>query len=134
MFFFASVMLLGPPADAHYPHDVAHYVAVSPDPAQLRLVTSLERIDLDILGRSEDGRSWAARLVQAVDDGEVTSAAFLTPDRLMLGTSKRGLLVSQDAGDTLLQVEMVTDLRIEKVAASPAVLTDGTAIAVGTTT
>lgn len=117
-------------AYAHYPHDVAHWMAVSPDPAQPRLVTSLERIDLDLLGRSENGLDWSARLVQATNDGEVVSAAFLTPMRLILAGG-RGLQVSEDAGDTLVQESTVTDVDISRVVASPAVLVDGVAFAAG---
>ncbi len=120
-------------AYAHYPHDTAYWVAVSPDPAEPRLATSLERIDLDVLGRSENGLDWAARLVQATDDGEVHSGAFLTPMRLVLATNERGLQVSEDAGDTLVRAPTVTDSVITRVVASPAVMEDGLAFATGET-
>ena len=49
-------LLLGlvgvPSASAHYPHDQAYWVAVSPDPSAPLLFTSLERIELTLFGRS----------------------------------------------------------------------------------
>jgi hypothetical protein len=119
-------------AHAHYPHDVAHWAAVSPDPAEPRWATSLERINLDLLGRSEDGLEWAARLVPGSGDyGGVESGAFLTPLRLVLATPGSGLLISEDAGDTILRVQQVSEDGIARVAASPEVLDDGLAFAAG---
>lgn len=119
-------------AHAHYPHDVAHWAAVSPDPDEPRLATSLERINLDLLGRSDDGLSWVARLVPgSVDHGGVESGAFLTPQRLVLATPNDGLLISEDAGDTITRVDAVEDDDVVRVLASPGVLVDGLALAAG---
>jgi hypothetical protein len=121
-------LLASPTALAHYPHDVAHWGAVSPDPAQPRWATSLERINMDIMGRSEDGLSWEARLVPAARDGDGTfSGAFLTPQRLVLATELAGLQVSEDAGDTWTQEPSIGATRIARVVASPAILDDGLA-------
>ncbi|MFZ5480939.1 MAG: hypothetical protein ACOZNI_29530 [Myxococcota bacterium] len=132
----AAVALVGlavasPSARAHYPHDQAYFAAVSPDPARWRVATTLERIELTILGVSDDGLSWDARLVQAQEDGNVTSGVFLTADRLVLAVGGRGLLVSEDAGDRLAPAAGVTDTEVARVVASPAVLLDGTAFAAG---
>lgn len=124
---------VSPAALAHYPHDMAYWVAVSPDPAEPRLATSLERIDLEIMGRSENGLDWDARLIQATIDGEVPSAAFLTSTRLAVATSQRGLQVSDDAGDTLVRSSTVSDSAITRVVPSPAILTDGLAFVTGET-
>lgn len=129
----SAALALSSAALAHYPHDVSYWAAISPDPVRPRFVTSLERIDLDILGRSEDGLDWAARLVGAVSDGHVRTAALLTPDRLVLGTMNRGLLVSEDGGDTIASEPTVTDTDIVRLAASPTVGVDGVAFAIGET-
>ncbi|MFH1462897.1 MAG: sialidase family protein [Pseudomonadota bacterium] len=126
-----AALLAAPVARAHYPHDVAYWAAISPDPATPRIATSLERLDLDLIGRSEDGRAWAARLVGATRDGEVVSGAFLTSERLVLAHRGWGLLVSEDAGDTLAPEPTVTDRAPTRVVASPAVLEDGLAFACG---
>lgn len=127
-----SLLVFGPlPARAHYPHDAAFWLAISPDPDAPRLATSLERIELDLLGRSENGRDWAARLVQPVADGPTLTGAFLTSDRLLLGTERRGLLRSDDAGDRFTPVGAVAESRVVAVAASPGVLDDGVAFAAG---
>lgn len=124
--------LASPPVSAHYPHDVAHWAAVSPDRDRPLLVTSLERIDMDILGRSEDGLTWEARLVPSeADHGGVRSGALLTPDRLVMASATEGLLGSEDAGDTILPVAGVDDPSVSWVEASPAVLDDGVAMAAG---
>lgn len=118
---------------AHYPHDVGFWVATSPDPLLPVLVTSLERIELDILGRTESGLDWEARVIGAQLEGASSSASLLTPTRLLLATNGRGLLTSEDRGDTFDAVDSVTDLRIARVVASPAVLQDGVAFAAGET-
>lgn len=127
------VLVANPAAYAHYPHDMAYWAAVSPDPDEPRLATSLERIDLDVLGRSDNGLDWAARLVQATNDGRVVSGAFLTPSRLVLATSERGLLSSEDAGDTLIRASTVDDNEISRVVPTPSILEDGIAFAAGET-
>ena len=127
-------LAFGTAAHAHYPHDVAHWAAVSPDPSEPRWATSLERINLDLLGRSDDGRSWAARLVpSATGEGGVHSGAFLTATRLVLATPEGGLLVSEDAGDTLTREPSISDSELARVVASPGVLEDGLAFAAGET-
>ncbi len=127
----AVALLLPAPAWAHYPHDGAYWFAVSPDPTVERLVLSLERIDLEVLGRTGNGLDWEARLVGALADGAVNGAAFASTDRLFIATRGRGLLQSEDAGDQLVPVTTVTDLEIERVVASPAVMSDGVIFAVG---
>lgn len=129
----AAGLLASGAAQAHYPHDMSYWVAVSPDPAEPRLATSLERIDLDVVARSENGRDWAARLVQATIDGDIVSASFLTPLRLGLATTQRGLQVSEDAGDSFIQEPTISDTGITRVVSSPAILADGLAFASGET-
>ncbi len=128
----ALALLLSPAAWAHYPHDVAYWAAISPDPGTRRIATSLERIDLDILGRSDNGLDWAARLIQADDDGLTWSGAFLSPTRLVLAAGNGGLKTSDDAGDSLAPDPYVTDSYVSRVVASPAVLDDGIGFAAGT--
>lgn len=132
----ASLALLaalwpGAPARAHYPHDVARWAAISPDPSVPRVAAALERIDFNLLGRSDDGLEWAARLVSPGTHGGIEAAAFLTPGRLVLATSDDGLLLSDDAGDTFVRAPSVTDATLRRVVASPSVLVDGTAFAAG---
>ncbi len=129
-----GALLFSPSAWAHYPHDVAHWAAVSPDPEQPLWLTSLERINVDLLGRSEDGLSWDARLVPASADGAgVKSGVLLTPERLAVATQAAGLQISEDAGDDFERELDVTDDAIARVVASPAVLDDGLAFAAGET-
>ncbi len=124
-------LLTSSAAHAHYPHDVAHWLAVSPDPAEPRWATSLERINVDLMGRSEDGLDWAARLVPS--GGGAHSGAFLTTERLVLATPEGGLLVSEDAGDAFAREPGISDSVIARVVASPGVLEDGLAFAAGET-
>ena len=129
----ALVALVPSGASAHYPHDVAYWLAISPDPAVPRLATSLERIDLDVLGRSDNGLDWSARLVGATNESRVSTGVFVSFDRLLLGTRGRGLLLSDDAGDTLSPVSAVSDTHLARVVASPAVLADGLVLVAGNT-
>lgn len=122
-----SFLLLLAAARAHYPHDQAYWVAVSPDPDTPRVITSLERIELTLLGRSDDGRDWAARLVSAKEDGQVVAGVLLTPDRLALAVFGRGLVISEDAGDTMV------DLAIDDPAIATVVASGSTAFAAGGT-
>lgn len=94
-------------------------------------MVSLERIDLEVLGRTENGLDWEARLVGAVTDGAVNAAAFASADRLFIATRGRGLLRSDDAGDTLATVAGLGDRYIDGVVASPGVLDDGVLFATG---
>lgn len=118
-------------AFAHYPHDVGYWLAVSPDPAVTEYATALERIDLDLLGRSDNGLDWSARLIQSTSLGETWAGAFLRTDRLVLAAGHGGLLTSDDAGDSFAPAPGVDDTDMVDLVASPAVGTDGTAFAAG---
>lgn len=127
----AALVTGSPGALGHSPHDVAMWVAVSPGPEPTWVVTSLVRFDAWIVARFSDEAELETRYVLP-DTEDVTSAVMLAESRLLLGTWGLGLWVSDDVGDSFsVHPDLPPDATVNEVLASPEVLDDGVAVAVG---
>ncbi len=119
-------------AQAHYPHDVAAWVAVSPGTEPRWVITTLVREEALYLLRSENQRDFAVRYVMDGEDGVRSCGRLLDEQLLVLGTDGRGLWVSEDAGDSFQrQGDIPHDASVLDIEVSPEVLEDGLALAAG---
>ena len=117
---------------AHYPHDVATWVAVSPGAEPAWVATSLWRTEAWMVARSANGLDLDVRYMMSGEDRFVSAGAFVGDDGLLLATEGHGLWRSEDAGETWeVDPDFGGDGHIEDLVASPEVHLDGLVIAVG---
>lgn len=130
--FLALALLLCGPARAHYPHDIAAWVGVSPGPDPTWIVTSLWRNEAWMVARTTDRRTVDVRYIMGGSEYEIHAAEMLDTTRLVVGGTGFGLWVSDDVGDTWsVHPDIPADAVIQQVDASPTIYEDGIAIAVG---
>ena len=118
---------------AHVPHDPAYWVAFSPGEAPEWVVTTLPVHVRDslLLVRTQDQQNVDLRYAINSDEG-ISAAAMLSDTRLVAGTAGRGLWISDDAGDGFaVHPDIQADATIHQIVASPDILTDGLAFAIG---
>ncbi len=124
--------LLTAQALAHYPHDVAAWVARSPGPEPRLLITTIAREEAWYVARSENMRDFAVRYVMDGEGCALTSGRLLDEQLLLVGTDGRGLLISEDAGDSFeTHGDIPSDALVNDIEASSSVLEDGLVLAVG---
>lgn len=129
----ALLLLASAPASAHVPHDPAFWVAYSPGTEPAWVMTSLPIAvrSTQLLVRTDNEQDMELRYAFDDDEG-IAGAAMLSAERLALGTLGAGLLVSDDAGDSLApHPDIDPDATIQQVVASPDILMDHIALATG---
>jgi photosystem II stability/assembly factor-like uncharacterized protein len=136
LFFFMFVCaLVAGPALAHLPHDPIRIVSVSPDYGAddtLFAVTKVLTNSNYLAFRSTDGgKTWSVLPVPNVMmTGMVASPGFGSDKTLFLGTSGRGILRSEDGGETWEPCGTATGLDISYLILSPDFDQDDTVLAV----
>ncbi len=134
MLWLAPLLLAAaqiPGAQAHSPHDIAAWVAVAPGETPAWTVTSLVRDEGWMLVRSPDRQNLETRFI-APGTEEITSATMLTESRLALGTTRMGLWLSEDVGDSYsVHPDIPSNASIAQVAPSPDILDDQQALCAG---
>ncbi len=126
------ILALASTAAAHFPHDLAEWVAVEPGERPERVVTTLFRREAWSVTRSDDDANFDTRYVMNGEDNALTSGRLFTAERLIVGTDGVGVLISEDAGDSFARhPDFPADAVIRDIQLSPAVLSDGVGLAVG---
>ena len=131
-----AFLLLVATARAHDPHDVVRRLAVSPAFPQDGTVVAVVLLDDHwLFARTRDaGRSWQVYGLPLIAD-DVTWLAFSPTyahdHTIFASTANGGVWRSKDGGTTFQRTsDGLTDLRVARVAASPAFAADRLAIAV----
>lgn len=94
------------PAFAHFPHDVAAWVAMPPDRAWV--LTSIWRTEAWMVARTENLQDMDVRfLAQGAE--EMRAAVAVSEDRVLFGGITFGVWVSDDRGDTAVANPNLTD-------------------------
>ncbi len=129
-----ATLLLASATLAHEPHDPTFWVAVSPgSEAQWMVVTVQQAFrDATSLIRSQNLQDVEVRYLYPSQSGALC-AAMLGATRLAVGTAGQGLWLSDDVGDSFtVHTDLPATALIQQLEASPQVLDDGLALAVGT--
>ncbi len=130
MFLILSC-LFASSALAHYPHDVAAWVAVSPGPTPAWVITSLWRGEAWMVARTQNDADVEVRFVMHGAE-YIETAALVSDSRLLLGGEELGLWVSEDAGETFsLHPDIPVDATLYQIAVSPTVDSDGIVLICG---
>ncbi len=125
--------LLAPSAWAHMPHDPAYWLAFSPGKNPQWVVTTmpLTMRQCLMLARTSDRENIETRYLLDEEEG-APGGAMLDATRLVVTTRGRGLWMSDDVGDNfVVHPDVPADASLYQVVASPEVLADGLALAVG---
>jgi len=134
-----ALALLVTHAHAHYPHDFAFYVAVSPTSPPTWITTSLFRTEAVMAARSDNFADVEVYYVfnGSIDDGagravEPRAGEFLDESRLFMASSGLGLWESLDAGATWAEVPDISSRAVlNSLESSPNIDTDHTALLAG---
>lgn len=128
-----SLLLWMPSASAHYPHDAAIWVAVSPGSTPEWVATTVWRNEAWMLARTANEEDVDVRYIMYGESNYLSAGALLTASRLVIAPEDGGMWVSEDAGDTWTQQVSGIDTAatIKDIVPSPDIETDGIALAVG---
>ena len=134
--FAHTLTLLATAALAHYPHDFAFYVAVSPSDPPAWVATTLFRTEAVMSVRSADAAGVEvfyvfSGTVQDDSDSAIQPSAgeLLDEQRLFMATTGQGLWESLDAGETwATHTDIPDDAVLRTLESSPAIASDATAL------
>ena len=135
----ATLALFVSTAVAHYPHDVAFYVALSPTNPPTWIATSLYRREEVMSARSDNFADVEVYYVYGggiVDEWgdpvEPRAGEFLDEARLFMASSGLGLWESLDAGKSWMpHADLDEQAVLNSLESSPGITTDGTALLAG---
>ena len=134
--FVHTLTLLTTAALAHYPHDFAFYVAVSPSDPPAWVATTLFRTEAVMSARSADAAGVEVFYVfgGTVQDEngsaiEPSAGELLDEQRLFMATTGLGLWDSPDAGETWApHADIPDDAVLHTLESSPTITSDATAL------
>ncbi len=125
-------LLMAGAALAHYPHDPAVFMAVSPEPAPTWVISTIWRTEAWMIARTQNDADIDIRYIRYGEGEEIKGGEMLGVDRLVIVLDGLGLWTSDDAGDTwTIHDDIPAGSHLDQVVASPDVLYDGVALVVG---
>jgi photosystem II stability/assembly factor-like uncharacterized protein len=129
-----SLLLWMSDATAHYPHDAAIWIAISPGSSPDWVATTVWRNEAWMLARTDNEQDVDVRYIMYGESNYLSAGALLTDTRLVIAPENGGMWVSEDVGETWSQsvTGIDTTATIKDIMVSPDVESDGIAIAVGT--